>query len=652
MPRSLVLGNGNILISLNKLGLVTDFYFPYVGLENQMGRNYIHRVGVWCDGQFSWLTDGNWQISVSYQDETLAGITEAVNHHLQIRLLFEDVVYNESNIFIRQVTIQNLGDYTRVVKVFFSQAFELYESYRGDTAYYDPATKTLIHYKGRRVLLVNAISSGRQFEEYSTGLFNIEGKEGTYKDAEDGFLTKNPVEHGMVDSVLGMEFQLNASEVAQMHYWIAAAEFLQEALELNRYVLDKTPQHLMTTTSNYWKAWVGQQTFEFADLDTDSQILFKQSLLILRTHADNRGAIIASGDSSMLEHGRDTYSYMWPRDGAIIASSFDLAGETSVSEQFFKFCNEIISPEGYFMHKYRADKSLGSSWHPWIRDGKMAYPIQEDETALVIISLWHHYARAKDLEFIESVYNSLIKKAADFMVSYRDAKTKLPQSSFDLWEEKYGTHTFSVATVYAALMAAASFAALLGKTDEKAKYESVATEIRQAILQYLYDEESGYFYKMITLSEDGQITTDKTIDISSIYGIFKYGILSVDDPKVKRAMDVAIDKLMTQTPVKGIARFLGDVYYLRYESVPGNPWFITTLWVAQYYIAVASTNEELAKAKEILEWVTHNALPSGVLSEQLDPMTGEQLSAAPLMWSHAEYITTVVEYALKYSSFK
>ena len=86
-------------------------------------------------------------------------------------------------------------------------------------------------------------------------------------------------------------------------------------------------------------------------------------------------------------------------------------------------------------------------------------PIQEDETALVIYSLWKHYALTRDLEYVESVYNSLIKNAADFMVAYRDGKTGLPASSYDLWEEKYGISTFTTSTVVAALAAAGKFSA-------------------------------------------------------------------------------------------------------------------------------------------------------------------------------------------------
>jgi len=55
----------------------------------------------------------------------------------------------------------------------------------------------------------------------------------------------------------------------------------------------------------------------------------------------------------------------------------------------------------------------------------------------------------------------------------------------------------------------------------------------------------------------------------------------------------------------------------------------------------------LVTAKNWLTWTVKSALPSGVLSEQLNPYTGEQLSAAPLTWSHAEFIITVLEYLKK-----
>ena len=78
-----------------------------------------------------------------------------------------------------------------------------------------------------------------------------------------------------------------------------------------------------------------------------------------------------------------------------------------------------------------------------------------------------------------------------------------------------------------------------------------------------------------------------------------------------------------------------------------NPWFITTLWFAQYLTLTAKGEKDFVEIKEWLEWVVAHALPSGVLSEQLNPWSGEQISAAPLVWSHAEFVHTVINYLEK-----
>lgn len=643
MPKSLVLGNGNMLIGYDDYGQVKDFYFPHIGQENQTGGNLTHKIGVWVENQFSWIDDGSWEIDIDYQPETLASKILARNSTINVTLEFKDVVYNETNIFIREVLVTNTENRKRQIRIFFNQQFKAYESERGDTVYYDPSSKVLVHYKAKRVFLTNCIVGNKSFEDYTTGLHGIEGKEGTFKDAEDGVLSKNPIEHGLVDSTLGIHLDLNPEESWILHYWITAAEFLKDAKELNDYVIKRSPEHILKTTQDYWKAWVNKREFHLLGLRKDVQELFKKSLLIIRTHIDNHGAVIASADSDMLQLGRDYYSYMWPRDAALVINTLDKVGDEHVTTKFFAFCNEIISEDGYFMHKYWADKSLGSSWHPFVRDGKPELPIQEDETALVIISLWEHYRLAKDLEFIESVYNSLIKKAAEFMLNYRDETTGLPKPSYDLWEMKFGISTFTCASVYQALISAAGFAELLGKMESKEKYSKAAEEIKAAILQHLYNEEKGIFYKMINFEGDRTVIDD-TLDISSIYGIYKFGVLEASDEKVRKAMRIFEGELTVKTDISGVARYMGDTYYKDSENVPGNPWFITTLWVAQFYCQIARNEDDLKVVKNRLEWCAKYSKKSGIMSEQIQPYNGTQLSTAPLTWSHSEFVSTVIQY--------
>lgn len=642
MSKPLVLGNGEILVCLNRWGQVQDFYFPYIGQENQVGDVNDHRIGVMADGVFSWVDD-SWEIAVNYQKETLVSNIVAQNNALGIELVFADTVHNETDIFLRNVTVKNLRDYPRAVKIFFGQHFQIYATPKRDTAYYDPKREVIIHYEGRRVFIVGARYKDKSFDSYSVGLMGIEGKEGTWKDAEDGELDRNAIEHGSVDSVIQLNLEIKAESEEIVDYWIAVAKTFQGALNLHDSVVQKTPGHLARATAAFWRAWVNKTDFDFSDIDPKVVDLFKRSLLVMRTHVSKEGGILASGDSDMLQYGRDTYAYVWLRDASFIVVALDKAKHFDLTRQFFLFCQHTLSEDGYFFHKYRSDESIGSSWLPWVqqRSGRPQLAIQEDETALVIWALWHHYQNSLDLEFVESLYRPLVKKAADFLVGYIDEKTGLPRGSYDIWEEKFGTSTFTSAAVFAGLSAAADFAKLLGKTKDEQIYSQAAEKMRKAIVEYLRDDEREYFYRMVEL-EDGQLKSkNDTIDASSFLGLFRFGILDVENPGLLEMEKVTKDKLGIKTPIEGIARYEGDNYYRTSPSGPGNPWFITTLCLAQYHISKAKQMDDLAEAKKWLNWTVAHALSSGILSEQLDAVTGEQLSAAPLTWSHAEFVLTV-----------
>jgi glucoamylase len=643
MGKSICYGNSNTLIGLDKFGQIHDLYYPYVGLENHLMGNYTHKIGVWADNKFSWFDDGSWQILIDFEKDTMIGKITATNSNLQLKIELTDCLYNQKDIFIRLIKIQNLAQSNRKIKLFINQQFEISESFRGDTAIYDHDQKCIVHYKGERFFMINARNQkGETFDDYSIGLLGIEGKEGTYKDSEDGILSKNNVEHGRVDSVIGLTLEVEASSAQKVEYWITIGKNISEVHQLNDLVLQKTPQKLVDSTRDYWEAWLSKQNIDFLDLDQKYIDQFKKSLLLIDTHAGENGVIIASGDSDLLKNGRGTYSYMWPRDGALVILPLIQAGYFHIPENFFRFCADVITDEGYMLHKYRADSSLGSSWHPWVRDLKNELPIQEDETALVLYAFWKYYEQTKDLELVQEMYQKLIKNPAEFMVKFIDPKTKLPSPTYDLWEEKFGISTFTASTVYAGLNAAANFAELLGKTEDKERYLKTAFELKEAILKYLWSEELGSFVKLVNFTDKG-IFVDKTVDMSSIHGILEFGVLDIRDEKVIKSIATVEQKIVCKTDIGGVCRYEGDYYFRVSYDTPGNPWFITSLWLGKYYLKKAKSESELAQTYKWLDWTIKNALPSGVLSEQINPFTGEQLSATPLTWSQAEYVKIVLE---------
>jgi glucoamylase len=677
MPRDIPIANGRLLITFDSKYQIRDFYFPHPGRENQsVGGPF--KFGVWADGNFSWVDSDDWSRQLKYRDETL--VTEVLlrSDRLGLALVSNDAVDFHENVFLRRLVVHNLTDRPRDVRVFFHQDFHISESAIGDTAYYDPSTSAMVHYKRNRYFLAGCkTDAGDAFDQWATGTKEFGGSEGTWRDAEDGSLQGNPIAQGSVDSTLGISLKLEPNGQGGLSYWIAAGKDHHEVRAINHTVADKSPQEMVKRTDEYWRAWVNKEEMNFAELPASIIESFKRSLLLIRTNLDDNGAILAANDSDIETFNGDTYSYVWPRDGALTAYALDVAGFAELTRRFYTFMKTLITPDGYFLHKYTPDGTLGSSWHPWVSNGVTQLPIQEDETALILWGLWKHYNEHRDIEFISGFYREVIKRAADFMVEYRDSGTGLPLPSWDLWEERRGIHTYTVCTVWAGLQAAARFANLFGEHEYVAKYVQAAGEVKQALVKYLYLPQLGRFarsingnpFVMLAASGGGRseksppkggttsggTTSGLTFDYdtkidASILAVSYFGVLEPDDPMTRSTADAVRNRLWVKTQVGGLARYEDDHYHQvsqDVERVPGNPWFVCTLWAAEYDIATAQSKEELQGALDLIEWTTRHALPSGVLSEQVDPFTDAPLSVSPLTWSHAQLVTTVMEYLEK-----
>lgn len=649
MARHVVLGNGNLLVGLSADGIVRDVYYDRVGLENQTG-GHPQRVGIFVDGELSWVEQYDWIVETNYLEETLVGEVFAKNDRLQLEIYFEDFVYNEEDVFVRRVKVKNLSDRKRDIKLFFHNDLEVGGYTWGVTAFYYPRYKSLVHHRGSRIFLFSGQFNGENLSAHSIGMTRYNGLEGTWKDAEDGNLTGNSIEHGRVDSVMEFESSIGPGRSTEGYYWMTAADTMEGVIQLHESILERTPFALYESTRDYWRAWVNKQNFSFYGLTPEQVRLFKTSLLVMRVHTDNRGSVIASSDSDMLQQGKDTYAYMWPRDGAYIAMAYSKAGYEELSKTFFQFCLDLITEDGYFMHKYLPDGSYGSSWHAWIEHGRDILPIQEDETAIMLHALWIHYERTRDIEFIESIYNSFIKKAANFLASYRHIETDLPLHSYDLWEENHGVSTYTAASVVGGLRAAGNFAKLLSKKHDEELFTSACKLVQKALKKHLIDTKNHRLMKTLKYDEFGELKQDWRIDTSSLLGIVEFDVLDNNDPFLHECATMCTGELWNESPVGGICRYSDDQYY-RVDPQFSNPWIITTLWRAKYLIKTAKKKEDMKEVEEIFQWVADRALPSGVLPEQVHPHSGVALSATPLVWSHAEYVTAVVDYLNKLESF-
>jgi oligosaccharide amylase len=625
-----------------------------VGQENHLaGEN--SRTGVWSNGRFAWVEDSVWEKHLDYLEDTLVTNVRLYHPYWKLEVTFNDTVDLDRALFLRRVTVVNRDAVPQEVRIFFHYDFHIYGIEVGDTILYAPTLQAMMAYKGRRYFLINVQGpGGTGIKNWAIGLTELQGREGTWRDAEDGHLEENPIAQGSVDGTVALSLGVvlpGGSTVG--HQWLGVATSRTGVEELDQLVRERTPDNLIDRTRDWWLAWLHKQPADFGDLSPEAVGLYRRSLLTLRSQIDEAGAVIASTDWDILSFSRDTYAYCWPRDGALAAVGLDRAGYSELSRRFFGFCFRILDPlEGYFLHKFTPQGELASSWHPWLGpDKEPQLPIQEDETGLVLFALWRHYEITRDIEFIKPLYRPVVRGCADFMVKYLNRDTGLPLPSYDLWEERRGVHAFTIASVWAGLEAANNFARVFNQLRYAERYQQAAEGVRLAAIKHLWDPERGYFSRTLYPIGDSSYSRDSTLDVS-LLALSLFGMLAPYDEKMKATVEVIHRRLWCQTEIGGLARYENDYYHQvsrEITNVPGNPWFIGILWLAQYYISVASSRTELERARVLLQWVVKNAQPSRLLPEQVNPYDGQPLSVSPLTWSHAEYVNAVQDYSAAYN---
>ncbi|BFH73868.1 glycoside hydrolase family 15 protein [Sulfurisphaera javensis] len=608
--RYLSIGNGKILINIDELGRPTDLYYPNVGMENQSAGKPIRHY--FWDGK-SIYDDSRWKVSVEYlQGTNIAEIRGTINEN--VSLVFYDFIDLHDPIYYRIIKVLNKGNEEIKGKLLFLVDLDLYSSSFGDTAFYDPQTYSIIHYKSKRYVGVKLFGIMKELKEYTIG------KDEVPYDVLDGKLSMKPIDNGNVQFALAIDLDLPPNGSDKAYFTIAFERNLNSLRRLLSKISSTSIETTFTSNYMFWQNWMKRSKFIG---DKNIERLYKISLLVIKNHMDVNGSIIASSDYSFVGLYGDSYNYCWPRDSAISAHALDISGYGDIAIKHYNFISEVVSEEGFLYHKYNPDKTIASSWHPWIYRGKQIYPIQEDETALQVWAIASHYQIYKDIDELTEIFRNFLRPAIRFLMRY--IEDGLPKPSFDLWEERYGIHIYTVSTVYGALVTASELVRDMGDEVLASDMLDVAEYMKQEALKRM--THNGRFVRRI--DENGN--KDLIVD-ASMYSPYFFGMVDPRDSLMVNTINAIENTLKVNG---GIIRYENDMYK-RIKPQP-NPWIITTLWLAEYYLDIGQKD----KAMKYINWVMNRALPSGLFPEQVDPENFLSTSVVPLVWSHAEFIITV-----------
>ena len=576
-----VLSNGELHVVLNGTAQVSQLYFPYVGSEPHT-HGAAHKVGVFVDGEISWLEDDGWRFKSRLPHGALIMNTVAVNERLGILLEFDDAVSSEANAVIRSAHVVNLRDEARDIKLFFHQAFRISdERSAADTAYFAPNEQALLHYRGRRAFAIGAVHyDGKSFDQFSIGRFGAPGLDGTWRDAEDGELAGCRRDSGATDSILRLLLTIPAYASQRVQYWLVAANSPRTALTLHASLRDGDLMAQLKKTATSWHRWLNP-SFKIGQklLPTQRQS-FVACLTVVRAHFDNHGAIITETDARGEGWSRthEAAYLLWP---------LIRLGYRDEALKFFGFCEQALAPEGYLLPKYRADGAWGMLDGEW-RDTP---PIDPIDTAMVLFTFVQYQALHPRSAVLPDFYESLVVPTANFLSQY-----------------EYTRDTYAVALVIAALQAAGDLAEKSKDHEHAVKWRTVAEDMRW-VSSELYDGEKQVF----VTNESNELVID------GFFGAFMFGLAGLDDERIERAADTIDRALKT-----------ADGLYRRHDR-DTTASVLASLWMAQYFMEIGRSD----KAHEIIAKITRRVSRTGFIDHS-------DASALPVRAS-AEYISTLLD---------
>ncbi|CAM3665369.1 glycoside hydrolase family 15 protein [Cohnella lubricantis] len=628
-----VIGNSRFLASLLKTGRLVRFWWPNVDLPQHADtiRSGIRMAGAgertrWFDSE-----EGGWTHRSGYVPRTNIFAVQASSKDCPIEARSELYAVPGQDVLVFDYKFTNTGSVPASFSFYFYSSITPCENPFYHTTQFHEPTDAIAHFRHRYYFLV---SGANVCTSYQAG--------NAWDAASEGRLNGSAIDM-VPDGAMEWAFQNVApGETAAMTVYLAAGHDLDSAAAALATAKDTGAEALRDWTRRYWETYVDSAAPCPIDRE-DVRELYERSVLAMKLMADEQtGSIIAAPEFDEYFSRCGGYAFCWGRDAAFITTALDKAGLLELSTRFYEWTLTAQDKDGAWQQRHYHDGSLAPSWG-----------LQIDEGASILWGMHQHYlalAVSERGEFLKLVWDS-VRRGAAFLVRSIESNG-LPMASRDLWEEREAQHTYSSAAVFAGLRAAAAMADVLGEAALAGEWNAAADRIAQQIEALCWNEGKGVFYRAVNLTVGereyeeavqgglavsqltdakgyvkNRVTYDPIVDVSLLGISVPFEAVKPDHPYAVRTADT-IEALLTSPTVSGIKRYEGDPY------IGGNPWILTTLWLAQY----RAKTGRLDDAWRLLDWAIQHRTESGLLPEQVDRETGETAWVVPLTWSHAMFI--------------
>ncbi len=388
----------------------------------------------------------------------------------------------------------------------------------------------------------------------------------------------------------------------------------------------------LDSTARFWERWTAQTTY-----DGPYRAAVERSALAIKGLTDGKtGAVIAAATTSLPETiggiRNWDYRYTWIRDTTTMLTALTRLGHGYESRRFSQWIRNTVAgraQELQIMYGIGGERILTETVLPHLSGYRDSSPVrignaawdqsQHDTYGWLLASTWFDATHAgmdgsHDDPHFERFLSDVVGLAIDEFDSVDEG----------IWEVRGGARHFLFSKLMMWLAVDLGIG-LIERHDGSAAvppaWRNARDEMRRRIETEGVDPARGVFT---------QAFGSTALDAAALQ-IPNIGFLPADDPRVVATVE-AIDR---ELAVNGhIYRYLGD------DGLEGDEgtFVFCTLWMVNALARIG----HIDRARERFEMVLARANDLGLLAEELDPYTGEQLGNFPQAFSHVGVISAAL----------
>ena len=379
---------------------------------------------------------------------------------------------------------------------------------------------------------------------------------------------------------------------------------------------------MLADTAAEWREWVRGLAIPLEW----QEVVIRSAITLKLCQHEETGAIVAALTTSIPEHAGSQrnwdYRYCWIRDAYYTVQALNRLGALDVLEGYLAYLRNIVDEAkgGHIQPLYgvlgeavleerAADQLPGYRGMGPVRVGNAAYSqVQHDAYGQIVLCNTHGFIDQRLLRMSGVADFEALEKVGERAWALYD------KPDAGLWElrTRQSVHTYSAAMCWAACDRLANAAEALGLADRQAFWQDRAARMRETIERSAWRSETERM--SATFSGDD-------LD-ASVIQLLDLRFLSPDDPRFVSTLK-AIEA--------GLRR---GSHMLRYDTeddfgLPETAFNVCTFWLIEALHLTGRTDE----ARSLYEEMLTRRTAAGLLSEDIDPITGELWGNYPQTYS-------------------